>query len=389
MPEKILIIDDDLDTLRLVGLMLQKQGYQIVAAGSGPQGLELAFSEIPDLVLLDVMMPGMDGYEVARRLRANEKTANVSILMFTAKSQLDDKVTGFEAGADDYLTKPTHPTELQAHVRALLARSSKTRLATPTSPIEEPAYLIGVIAARGGLGVTSVAANLASALQKKIGADVILAEFRPGQGTLYYDLGLERTDGLTALLNSAPTDITRKAVEEKLILHPSGVKVLGASSQPKDAALLSNIQQFEVILNRLKFMTHFVVVDLGSALTVLNQKLATVFSELIVVTEPFESSLAQSRALLDDLVGLGVDKSHLFVAVNYRLRSDAQLSIPQVQERIKFSIDVTFTPAPELLQQAARKQTMVCILSQESITTQQYNSLAAKIETRAPKNVKK
>lgn len=389
MPEKILIIDDDLDTLRLVGLMLQKQGYQIVAAGSGPQGLELAFSEIPDLILLDVMMPGMDGYEVARRLRANEKTVNISILMFTAKSQLDDKVTGFEAGADDYLTKPTHPTELQAHVKALLARSSKGRLATPTTPVDESSYLIGVIAARGGLGVTSVAANLAASLQKKTGADLILAEFRPGQATLFYDLGLEKTDGLTELLNSAPAEVTRKVVDEKLILHPSGVKILPSSPRPKDAILLNNIQQFEVVINRLQFMTRFLIVDLGSSLTALNQKLVTSFNELIVVVEPFEYSLVQSRALLDDLVSLGVDKSHLYVAVNYRLRSDTQLSVPQVQERIKFSIDVTFTPAPELLQQAARKQTMACLLSQESLTTQQYNSLAAKIEARAPKLVKK
>jgi len=389
MPEKILIIDDDLDTLRLVGLMLQKQGYQIVAAGSGPQGLELAFSEIPDLILLDVMMPGMDGYEVARRLRANEKTINISILMFTAKSQLDDKVTGFEAGADDYLTKPTHPTELQAHVKALLARSNKGKLVAPATPVEESAYMIGVIAARGGLGVSAVAANLAAALQKKTGADLILAEFRPGQGTLFYDLGLEKTDGLKELLNCTPADITRKLVEEKLIAHPSGVKILDASSQPKDAILLNNIQQFEVILNRLQFMARFVIVDLGSSLAALNQKLVTTFNELIVVTEPFDNSLLHSRALLDDLVSLGVDKAHLYVAVNYRLRSDTQLSVPQVQERLKFSIDVTFTPAPELLQQAARKKTMACILTQESLTTQQYNSLAAKVEARAPKPMKK
>ena len=70
-------------------------------------------------------MPKMDGYEVARRLRANSFTANIPILMFTAKNQLDDKVVGFEAGADDYLIKPIHPTELHAHVKALLARSGK------------------------------------------------------------------------------------------------------------------------------------------------------------------------------------------------------------------------------------------------------------------------
>jgi pilus assembly protein CpaE len=270
----------------------------------------------------------------------------------------------------------------------LLARSSKNRL-VPPAHVEEAAYMIGVIAARGGLGVTAVAANLAASLQKKTGADLILAEFRPGQGTLFYDLGLDKTDGLTDLLNCAPADITRNIVEEKLIAHLSGVNILAASSQPKDAALLNNVQQFEVILNRLQFMTRFLVVDLGSALTQLNQKLVTTFNELIVVVEPFENSLMQSRALLDDLVSLGVDKSHLFVAVNYRHRSETQLSVPLVQERIKYSIDVTFTPAPELLQQAARKQTMACILSQEGLTTQQYNSLAVKIEARAPKNVKK
>jgi DNA-binding response OmpR family regulator len=385
MPEKILIIDDDLDTLRLVGLMLQKQGYQIVAASSGSQGLELAVSELPDLILLDVMMPGMDGYEVARRLRSSDQTVNIPIMMFTAKSQLDDKVTGFEAGADDYLTKPTHPTELQAHVKALLARSSKNKVNPPTGPVDEPAYVIGVLAARGGLGVTSVAANLAASLQKKTSVNIILAEFRPGHGTLCFDLNLAKASGLTELLNTQPTEIRRSLVTDKLIRHPSGMDILAASSQPKDASLLNNIQQFEVILNRLEFMTRYVVVDLGNGLDMLNQKLVPVFNELLVIVEPLESTIQHSRALLDDLVSLGVDKSRLHVAVNYRIRSDTQLSVPQVQERIKFSIDVTFTPAPELLQQAARMQTMACLVHEEGLTAQQYNSLATKIESRAPK----
>ena len=101
MPEKILIIDDDLDTLRLVGLMLQKQGYIISAASNGAQGLAKAFEERPDLILLDVMMPDMDGYEVTRRLRKNPATVSIPVLLFTAKTQLDDKVMGFEVGADD------------------------------------------------------------------------------------------------------------------------------------------------------------------------------------------------------------------------------------------------------------------------------------------------
>src|SRR5512141_238584 len=163
MSEKILIIDDDLDTLRLVGLMLQRQGYQISAATNGQQGLEKAFDEDPDLILLDVMMPDMDGYEVTRRLRQNPSTMETPILMFTAKTQLDDKVVGFEMGADDYLTKPTHPTELQAHVRSLLARSIRKGDDSGV-PFEHDGYVVAVLSARGGLGVSSVAVNLAAAL---------------------------------------------------------------------------------------------------------------------------------------------------------------------------------------------------------------------------------
>src|SRR5512142_1974573 len=148
MSEKILIIDDDLDTLRLVGLMLQRQGYQISAATNGQQGLEKAFEEDPDLILLDIMMPDMDGYEVTRRLRQNPSTAETPILMFTAKTQLDDKVVGFEVGADDYLTKPTHPSELQARVKALLARVSDKKAGAESFQDENRGFVVGVLGAR-------------------------------------------------------------------------------------------------------------------------------------------------------------------------------------------------------------------------------------------------
>ncbi len=203
MAEKILIVDDDTDTLRLVGLMLQRQGYEVVTASNGPQALQKAEEEEPDLILLDVMMPGMDGYEVARRLRSNPITANTPILMFTAKSQIDDKLVGFESGADDYLTKPTHPAELQAHVRALLARSSREQKKKSTTT----ATVIGAMAARGGLGVTTIAANLGAALYKAEISEVIIAEMMPGNGTLGLELGFEDRSGLSRLLSLPPQEI--------------------------------------------------------------------------------------------------------------------------------------------------------------------------------------
>jgi MinD-like ATPase involved in chromosome partitioning or flagellar assembly len=218
---------------------------------------------------------------------------------------------------------------------------------------------------------------------------VILAEFRPGQGTLCYDLGLERPEGLTELLNASAKEITRKSIEEKLIKLPEGIKILPASARPKDAALLQNIQQFEAIVNRLEFMARYVVIDLGCGLTALNQKLVFAFKELIVVVEPFENSIQHAQALLEDLMSLGVDKDHLCVAVNYRLRSDTpQLSVMQIQAQITVPIEVAITPAPELYLQASRKHLIASLMTQESLTAQQFNSLAAKIEARTHKTVK-
>ncbi|RME42058.1 MAG: response regulator, partial [Caldilineae bacterium] len=102
----ILIIDDDVNALKLLAYTLRKAGFDILVAQNGFEGLEKAEQHLPDLVVSDLMMPKMDGYEVTRRLRANPATRNIPIIMLTAKSQVQDKVAGFEAGVDDYVTKP-------------------------------------------------------------------------------------------------------------------------------------------------------------------------------------------------------------------------------------------------------------------------------------------
>jgi phosphate regulon transcriptional regulator PhoB len=126
MSQKILIVDDEQDIVDLVGYNLEKAGYKTVRAYDGEAGLRKALAEGPDLVVLDVMLPGLDGWEVCKRLRANEKTARLPVMMLTAKGDETEKVLGLELGADDYLTKPFSPKELVARVRALLRRVPKT-----------------------------------------------------------------------------------------------------------------------------------------------------------------------------------------------------------------------------------------------------------------------
>jgi diguanylate cyclase (GGDEF)-like protein len=131
VPETILVVDDDPDIARFVEVNLRSAGYDVAVAGDGEEALERAAELRPDLVLLDVMMPRIDGFEVAQRLRKNPQTANTSIIMLTAKALSADKVTGLQSGADDYIIKPFDPIELLARVKGTLRRAKEMRNLSP------------------------------------------------------------------------------------------------------------------------------------------------------------------------------------------------------------------------------------------------------------------
>ncbi len=121
MPEKILVVDDEPSILTLVEYHLKKAGYQVMTAEDGAQALDKAIREKPDLMVLDVMLPDLDGFEVCRQLR---KAADTPILFLTARDDEIDRIVGLELGADDYLTKPFNPRELTARVKAILRRTN-------------------------------------------------------------------------------------------------------------------------------------------------------------------------------------------------------------------------------------------------------------------------
>jgi CheY-like chemotaxis protein/MinD-like ATPase involved in chromosome partitioning or flagellar assembly len=383
MSEKILIIDDDLDTLRLVGLMLQRQGYHISAATNGQQGLEKAFEEDPDLILLDVMMPDMDGYEVTRRLRQNPSTVETPILMFTAKTQLDDKVSGFEVGANDYLTKPTHPSELQARVKTLLARAGEKKTEISSTKDENHGYIIAVLGARGGLGTTTMAVNLGAGLHSRTKAETIVAEMLPGQGTLALDIGVTSSKGLVDLLSlNKLSEITRDRVREALASHGSGLKLLLASDRPRDMHLINQIANYEAIVKRLSTLARFVVLDLGVGIPPFAEKILPLSDELFIVLEGVPNTIIHAKALIDDIAALGITKKNIKVVLNNRIRSDTQLPSSQVQAKLEHEILSTLTPAPELFVQATRTQLPAILCQPDSLTARQITKLVEFITER-------
>lgn len=135
--ERILIVDDEEDVLELIRYNLDKNGYKIVTATSGEEAITEARSKTPDLIILDLMLPGIDGLEVCRKLKSDVKTERIPIIMLTAKGEESDIVTGLELGADDYVTKPFSPKVLIARLRRILHRTVSRDLERPPVKIRD------------------------------------------------------------------------------------------------------------------------------------------------------------------------------------------------------------------------------------------------------------
>ncbi len=384
MAEKILIVDDDLETLRLVGLMLQRQGYQILAANNGTQALAMARAEKPDLIVLDVMMPDLDGFEVTRQLRAEPECAVTPILMFTAKSQVEDKVAGYEAGVDDYLTKPVHPAELVAKIKGLLARS-KNRPTAPAASAEK-GYMIGVLAAKGGLGVSTLVLNLALAYQQRNKGEVIAAELKNGQGSWATELGLSSSDGLDNLLALQPAEITPQRVEKELFRTTYNIRLLLASSLTRSAEKINSGAQLEAIAIQLPKLANLVVLDIGTNYLPGFSNIIAQCNEVIVVTEAQPTTLQRTKVFINELNEMGFGKSKFLtpVLVN-RVRSDVQLSVTQVQDVLGLQVPAMIPPAPEQAFQAATHFTPLITVQPEGLVAQQFARLVDFVSERIRK----
>jgi two-component system response regulator CpxR len=170
--ERLLVIDDDAELCRLVSRFLKREGFEIAWAPDGAAGIERAFAEEFSLILLDVMMPGLDGFDVLSRIRRHSRTP---VLMLTARGDTHDRIQGLEMGADDYLPKPFDPVELVARIRAILRRSARDRSIPPAASLGDIELDGGSrIVRRGGtlVDLTTVEFDLLAFLLRVAGTTV-------------------------------------------------------------------------------------------------------------------------------------------------------------------------------------------------------------------------
>ncbi|MGC8634543.1 MAG: response regulator [Candidatus Limnocylindrales bacterium] len=313
---KILIVDDDPDTQRVLGYTLTQEGFQVVSAGDGAEALRVREREHPDLILLDIMLPKLDGYQVAERIRAEEgSAAHVPIVMVTAETDIEQKVRGLRAGADDYLVKPFHPAELLARIRSLLARFAP-RYADSAARPAAAGRVLAFYGAKGGVGTTTLAINAAIALQRDQGRRVVLVDgnLQFGDHRVFLDLGLDRKSIVDVVV--APS-IDLDVLNSVLLHHDSGIDLLLAPPSPEMAELV-NVEQHHMtqVIELLRQRYDYVIVDIDKRLDETNLDVIGASDVVFVVMTADLSCLKNVRLVLETMSQLGIGAERVQLVMN-------------------------------------------------------------------------
>src|SRR3954463_9225991 len=334
MAAKILIVDDDPNVQRLLQYTLKQEGYDTVVAGDGAEGFRLWGAEAPDLILLDVMLPKLDGYQVAAKIRNEEGgSAHVPIIMLTAEREGEQKVRGLRAGADDYLIKPFHPAELLARIKSLLARFAPrdTLLARPPM-----GRIVAFYGAKGGVGTTTIAINAAIAFHRELGRKVCLVDgnLQFGDHRVFLDLGLDRKSIVDVV--SAPS-IDADLIRQVMVKHDSGIDLLLAPPTPETAELVRP-EHLPFVAEQLASLYDYTLVDVDKRLDDVNLGVFEAAESVFVVMTADLSCLKNVRLIIETMDHLGYPADKLQLVLN-RSNAFTGINVKSAEGALRRTID--------------------------------------------------
>ncbi|MBI4674019.1 MAG: response regulator [Chloroflexi bacterium] len=346
----IVVIDDTQSILQLVSLYLKAAGYQVLTAADGAQGLRVVQENHPDLIITDVMMPGMDGYELTRRLRRDPLTTRTPILTLTAHSQLESKIKAFEAGADDFMTKPFDAGELVARVNVLLRRAAVVSPGVESAaegreaaPVQR-GQVMAVHSLRGGVGCSSLAVNLALGLAGLWDERVLLADFvtTTGQLALMLNLPLKRT--WADIMHIPVAELALDELEAILAPHASGVRVLMAPTDPTQSANMTG-ERAGKMLELLRAQYGYVIADVTHDFNDIALQVLDAADRILLTLAPDLASIRAAAATLETYAQLGYPKEKITVGLNWTFGQQG-FARQEIEEALAMPLSFVMPYAP-------------------------------------------
>jgi pilus assembly protein CpaE len=307
--ESILLVDDDELIHKMVGSYLMDAGFAVQKARDGMQALQVIRTGMPDLVLTDVNMPALNGYELTRRLRAHYKTAHMPIIMFSVKSEAEDILTGYAEGADDYLPKPFDLQLLVAKVQALLARRAAAR------ELSQAGKVILFMHAKGGVGTTTIAVNLGMALAAMMPTSVGILDLNLEFANTFLHMNLRPARTLADLAEERDGPIDEEAFEAFVTRNGSDLQLVLGCDNPVRAELVT-LPAVQLAIERMRARTDYLLIDTSDGFSEPNLAAMDHADLICVVTSPTRPALKATRDCLAVLDQLKVPRHQQLVILN-------------------------------------------------------------------------
>jgi CheY-like chemotaxis protein/MinD-like ATPase involved in chromosome partitioning or flagellar assembly len=372
---KVLIVDDNDNNRGVLCDALGGEPYRLLEAVNGQQALDIANEELPDLILLDVLMPGMDGFATLHNLKAQEKTRHIPVIMVTAL-HMDSQISlCLDGGAIDHIVKPFSGLVVRARVRAAL-RNRVPAASDKQGP--KRGRVIGFIGAKGGAGTTTTALNVALALVAPE-RSVVVVEMRPYLGTVAQHLGVVAPPDIGRLLDCQnPGDINPRTLSNCLTLHPTGMRLLLASPGFDDQREIT-AQQAEEILKGLASMAEYVIVDFPCQPTRATRTGLHCCNFVVLTVELEAACLASAQAMLKGLNSWGVGGNSVGAVLLHHRAANSSITVGHARTLLSCRIIGLIPPEPDLSAIALKAGQPLVLSHPESTAAVALTELAARL----------
>lgn len=309
----ILLVDDDVIVTKTMSLLLKRMGYEATAINSPTEALSWLQlpGNYPDLIISDINMPFIDGYEFVTQVRNNPVTAHLPVIMLTASGDLDHKVEGFKAGADDYVTKPVDRVELEWRIKAVLARAHKPALKNS----RPEATVISVFSLRGGVGTTSIATNLAVSMAYLWQKPIALVDLALKSSHCAIMLNKNPQHTLASISSWDSSVIEADVIERMLIKHESGMRLLTGCQSPADAELIT-VPTLDRVWPYLRASYTNIIIDAGSELIEPNLTVLERSNYILLILAPELASLKAAVDAKTILKQIGISADRILPVIN-------------------------------------------------------------------------
>jgi pilus assembly protein CpaE len=381
---RVLLIDDEPVYYKMIVHALKPHGYEVEYARTGMDGLKTVPLFNPDVIITDVRLPDLSGYEVAQRLRRDPRFENIPLIFLTSQADLSDKLKAFEVGADDYLSKPFQPEELVARVGLLVRRGEVLRVARQ-SEIKDRATVLTVHSLRGGIGSSSVALNLALSLYRLWERPTLVVDSVLNAGQIALMLNASPHHTWEDLVDVKVADIDSGVVEGLVTHHASGLDFIASPAYPIAVDSFSD-EVWQAVLEELRNTYEFIVIDTPHDFSNVAIHMMNCSDQILMTVSPEMASIRSAVCALNIYDRLNYGPEKILPILNH-VMPPSGIKQAQVEKVLKRPVKYVVPNAPAEFMRAINFGEPLVLTHPESSITALFEDLAYAMSKESLKNI--